>query len=63
MSELKPGDRKTLNRRTFLHQGIFVLQGTTVEVKEVKSDEIVIEFLDREGFPHIVSGIKAEELV
>jgi hypothetical protein len=63
MSELKPGDRKTLNRRTFLHQGIFVLQGTTVEIKEVKSDEIVIEFLDREGFPHIVSGIKAEELV
>lgn len=63
MSELKPGDRKTLNRRTFLHQGIFVLQGTTVEVKEVKSDEIVIEFLDREGYPHIVSGIKAEELV
>jgi hypothetical protein len=63
MSELKPGDRKTLNRRTFLHQGIFVLQGTTVEVKEVKSDEIVIEFMDREGFPHIVSGIKADELV
>ncbi len=63
MSELKPGDRKTLNRRTFLHQGIFVLQGTTVEIKEVKSDEIVIEFMDREGFPHIVSGIKADELV
>lgn len=63
MSQLQAGDKKILNRKTFLHQGIFVLQGTTVEVKEVRADDVVIEFMDREGNPHLLEGIRPDELV
>jgi len=59
---LKPGDDKILNRPTFLHQGIFVIQGTSVRVMEITNDGIVVQFLDREGHPHILKGIKEEEL-
>jgi hypothetical protein len=56
------GDRKILNRPTFLHNGIFVMQGITVTIKEVAGDEITVEYIDREGHPHLLPGVQAGEL-
>ncbi len=58
------GDEKILNRPTFLHQGIFVNQGTTVKVMELTADEgIVVQFMDREGYPHILKNVQESELI
>lgn len=59
---LKIGDQKTLNRPTFLHNGIFVMQGCTVTVKEIGEDNITVEFIDREGNPNLLPGVQANEL-
>lgn len=61
---LKVGDQKVLNRPTFLHEGIFVIQGSPVEILEITdgSDGIIIQYLDKEGHPHTLKGIKEEEL-
>ena len=50
--------------RTFLHEGVFVIQGTLVRVVEVADggDEVVVEYTDKEGFPHYIKGIRPEEL-
>ena len=61
-NSLKLGDRKVLNRPTFLYKGIFVIQGSTVEVKEI-ADRITVEWLDKEGNPHLLYDIAPEELV
>ncbi|MCB1324448.1 MAG: hypothetical protein H7A21_10585 [Spirochaetales bacterium] len=58
------GELRKLNRPTFLLNGIFVLQGSTVEVRAVRPDGLVeIEYRDREGNPHILTDIKPDELV
>ncbi len=60
--ELKIGDRKILKKPTFLYKGIFVLTGSTVEVKSI-SPTLVVEWHDREGNPHLLESIiKMEEL-
>ena len=56
------GQRKVLNRPTFLHNGIFVFQGCTVTVKEIADDGITVEFIDREGNPNLLPGVQADEL-
>ncbi|MBI3395675.1 MAG: hypothetical protein HY042_07570 [Spirochaetia bacterium] len=56
------GEQRKLNRRTFLHQGVFVIQGTTVQIMEVAESGIVVQFLDREGFPHTIDGVSEDEL-
>ena len=56
------GDRKTLNRPTFLHEGIFVLRGTPVKILSADGDSITVEFMDKEGFPHRLDGVKPDEL-
>lgn len=62
---LQPGEEKTLDRPTFLHEGVFVLQGALVRVMEVSADgnEAVVEYTDKEGFPHYIKGVRAEELI
>ncbi|HBS03974.1 MAG TPA: hypothetical protein DEA96_03340 [Leptospiraceae bacterium] len=62
---LQPGDEKTLDRPTFLHEGVFVIQGTLVRVVEVSDggQEVVVEYTDKEGFPHYIKGIRPEELI
>lgn len=57
------GQSRILNRPTFLFQGIFVNQGTTVRVIEVTADGCAVEFLDKEGHPHTLNGVRAEELI
>lgn len=61
---LTPGDEKTLDRPTFLHEGVFVLKGSLVRILEVSQggDEAVVEYTDKEGFPHYIKGVRAEEL-
>lgn len=65
MSDLAVGDERILNRPTFLFQGIFVNQGITVKIMEITEgdDGIIVQFLDKEGYPHILKGIKNEELI
>ncbi len=58
---LQVGDRKTLLRPTFLYKGIFVLKGSTVEIKKV-GVTITVEWFDKEGNPHLLNDIKPEEL-
>lgn len=60
--KLKVGDRKILNKKTFLYQGIFVIQGSSVEIVEL-GEEITVLWNDKEGNPHNITGIKAEELL
>lgn len=64
MPEVRIGEDYKLKRRTFLLNGVFVLQGTSVRVMEITDgpDKIIVQFLDREGFPHTLKGISAEEL-
>ncbi len=58
---LKLGDRFILKRPTFLYKGIFVLQGSTVEIKEI-GPKITVEWYDREGNPHLIDNIQPKEL-
>ena len=60
--ELKQGERKVMNRPTFLHNGIFVLQGSSVTVQKQEGENVTVEWTDREGNPHLLSNIRPEEL-
>ncbi|MEQ9365142.1 MAG: hypothetical protein RIF32_12910 [Leptospirales bacterium] len=61
-ASLKIGDRKVLNRPTFLHNGIFVFQGCTVTIREIAEDGVTVEFIDREGNPNLLPGVQSAEL-
>ncbi len=61
--KLQVGDKKIFNRATFLHNGVFVLQGSTVEIKSIRFDNITIEWYDKEGNPHLLDGVAPEELL
>ena len=63
MSEVQVGEDRILNRPTFLFQGIFVNQGTQVRVMEATAEGLSVQFLDKEGFPHVLNGVRAEELI
>lgn len=56
------GERRRLARPTFLYKGMFVLQGSAVEIKALEP-ELKVEWYDREGNPHILSGISLKDLV
>ena len=60
-SAIQIGDKKTLKRPTFLHNGIFVLQDSSVEVKAL-GETFVVEWHDKEGNPHLLKGIQLDEL-
>ncbi len=62
-ADLKIGDRKSLNRPTFLHNGIFVFQGQSVEIKELGAGGVTVQYIDREGNPHLLTGVQPDELV
>lgn len=52
---MKTGDKAKIKKRTFLHKGIFVHTGSYVVVKEILDNgRVVAEYLDREGFPHLI---------
>ena len=59
--QITVGAKMILQRPTFLHNGIFVLQGSQVEIKEIGTS-LTVEWYDREGNPHLLDGIKVEEL-
>ncbi len=57
------GEDKKLQRKTFLHQGVFVIQGITVRVMEQSPDgTYVVQYLDKEGHPHNLPGVREDEL-
>ncbi|TGL47278.1 hypothetical protein EHQ59_16795 [Leptospira kemamanensis] len=49
---MKPGDKAKLTKQTFLHQGIFIFTGSTVEIKEIHNEKAIVIYNDKEGFPH-----------
>ncbi|MCB1172331.1 MAG: hypothetical protein KDK39_02140 [Leptospiraceae bacterium] len=55
-------DYKKLQRKTFLHNGIFVHQGSKVRILEINESDITVEFTDMEGFQHRLEGVQADEL-
>ncbi len=61
MNLLKVGEKRKLIRPTFLYKGMFVLQGSIVEIKAIEP-ELKVEWYDREGNPHILTGIVPEDL-
>ena len=58
---MKVGDKKKLQRQTFLYNGIFVLQGSTVEIKEI-GECVTVEWHDQEGNPHLLDDVQEHEL-
>ncbi|TGN19929.1 hypothetical protein [Leptospira idonii] len=49
---MKVGDKVKLTKRTFLHQGIFIFTGSTVEIKEIHPEKALVIYNDKEGYPH-----------
>ena len=63
MSAPAAGETRRLNRPTFLHNGIFVMQGIQVTVKGQDAEGLFqVEYIDREGHPHLLDGVRADEL-
>ncbi|MCS7204582.1 MAG: hypothetical protein NZ853_02680 [Leptospiraceae bacterium] len=60
------GEQKKLIKPTFLYKGVIIFQNSLVIVKDIRKndDEItyVVEYIDREGNPILVEGIKESEL-
>ncbi|MGV3664575.1 MAG: hypothetical protein ACO1NV_00485 [Leptospira bouyouniensis] len=49
---MKPGDKAKLSKQTFLHKGIFIFTGSTVEIKEIQENKAIVIYNDKEGYPH-----------
>ncbi|MCW7504744.1 hypothetical protein [Leptospira paudalimensis] len=49
---MKPGDKAKLTKQTFLHKGIFIFTGSTVEIKEIQNEKAIVVYNDKEGYPH-----------
>ncbi|TGL18183.1 hypothetical protein EHQ42_07320 [Leptospira levettii] len=49
---MKPGDKAKLTKQTFLHKGIFIFTGSTVEIKEIQNEKAIVIYNDKEGYPH-----------
>ena len=60
---MEVGTHKKLNKPTFLYKGIFVIQGSTVEIKEINDDKLKVLWHDKEGNPHILENIQRDELI
>ncbi len=58
------GTTKTLNRKTFLYNGIFIHQNSKVVIEKIHdNDTIDVKFIDQEGNPHILENINQSELI
>jgi hypothetical protein len=49
---MQVGDKVKIIKRTFLHQGIFIFTGATVEIKNLEGDDAFVIYFDKEGHPH-----------
>jgi hypothetical protein len=58
----EPGEQRILKKATFLFKGIFVLQGSPVVIDRVDGDIVQIRYRDKEGFEHVIPGLKKEDL-
>lgn len=59
---MQVGEQKKLNRKTFLLNGVFINQGSVVQLMEKTDEGFNVQYADREGFPHIIKGVRLEEL-
>ncbi|EHQ05646.1 MAG: hypothetical protein F9K24_05615 [Leptonema illini] len=58
----EPGEQRFLKKPTFLFKGIFVLQGSPVLIQKVEGESIHVLYRDKEGFEHVIPGLKKEDL-
>ena len=66
MSRFRPGDRVRFPH-VRLHKGIFVTPNSPLEVRKVtegpgEETTCDVVFLDAEGNPHVIEGVKETEL-
>ena len=59
---MKKGDHVTIKRPTFLHNGVFVIQNSPVEIIGEKEGNYTVLYRDKEGLEHKIEGFQAEEL-
>jgi hypothetical protein len=51
---MKVGDKVKIVKKTFLHNGIFVLTNSIVEIVDIAEDGYHVVYKDKEGNPHIL---------
>ncbi len=51
---MKVGDKVKIVKKTFLHNGIFVLTNSIVEIVDITEDACQVVYKDKEGNPHII---------
>lgn len=63
---IKIGEKRILKKPTFLYKGVLILQNSLVEIinieKENSNEYYTIQYIDKEGNPIIIKGIKKEDL-
>ncbi|HMV76835.1 MAG TPA: hypothetical protein PL048_04525 [Leptospiraceae bacterium] len=59
---MKAGDKAKLLKKTFIQNGIFIISGSVVEIAEILDEEIRVMYSDKEGYPHVVTGLKEADL-
>jgi len=55
------GQHVKITKPTFLHNGVFILQNSIVEVLQIKTDTITVLYRDKEGLAHEIP-MKADDL-
>ncbi len=60
------GEKKILKKPTFIYKGVLILQNSLVEIIDVQKENhteiYTIQYIDKEGNPHIIPNIKKEDL-
>ncbi|MDX1961065.1 MAG: hypothetical protein SFU98_21020 [Leptospiraceae bacterium] len=56
------GEKVKLIKKTFIHQGVFILTNSVVEIVEVSEDGIAVVYNDKEGNPHVIKNLQATDL-
>lgn len=63
---IKIGEKRILKKPTFLYNGVLILQNSLVEIIDIKkensNESYTIQYIDKEGNPIIIKGIKKEDL-
>jgi len=59
---MNKGDHVKIRRQTFLHNGVFVIQNSPVEIIDEKDGKFTVLYRDKEGLEHKIEGFGAEEL-
>ncbi|MBK8396467.1 MAG: hypothetical protein IPL26_14690 [Leptospiraceae bacterium] len=59
---MKVGDQVKLIKKTFMQNGIFILTNSIVEIMEIEENKFHVLYNDKEGHPHTLKNLSAEDL-